>query len=77
MNWELGFGPLEDQGMDGELAGGNNGMLGCPGDCSANGEGFQVERSDHGSLSDESRGCVAHGTDLMVLEGRGDSGSSH
>lgn len=77
MNWEHGFGLLEDQGMDGGLAGGDDSVLGCPSDCSGNGEGFQADRSDHGSLSDESRGCVAHGADLMALEGRGDDGSSH
>ena len=43
MNWEHGFGLLEDQGMDGGLAGGDDGMLGCPGDCSGNGEGFQAD----------------------------------
>ena len=63
MSWEHGIGPLEDQGMDGGLAGYNDGMLGCPGDCSGNGDGLQVARSDHGSLSDGSGGCAAHGAD--------------
>ena len=75
MSWERGFGPLEDQGMDGGLAGGDDSMLGGAG--SGDGEGFQVDRTDHGSLSDESRGCVAPGADLMVLEGRVDDGSTH
>ena len=77
MNWEHGFGPCEDQGLDRELTGGNDGMLGCPGDCSGHGEGFQVTRSDHGSLSDESGGYIALGADLMVLEERCDGGSYH
>ncbi|XP_030964009.1 uncharacterized protein LOC115985181 [Quercus lobata] len=76
MSWEHGFGPLEDQGMDGGLAGCDDGMLGCPGAGSGDGEGFQVNCTDHGSLSDESRGCVAHDADLMVLEGRGDGGGA-
>ena len=77
MSWEHGFGPLEDQGTDGGLAGSDDGMLGCLGAGSDNGRGFQVDHTNHGSLSDESRGCVAHGADLMVLEGRGDGGSAH
>ena len=62
--------------MDGGLVGCNDGMLGCPGDCSGNRDGLQVARSDHGSLSDGSGGCAAHGADQMDLEGRGDGGSS-
>ena len=77
MKREHGFGLLEDQGMDGGLAGGDDGVLGCPGDCSGNVEGFQTDRSDHISLSDESKGCVAHGAELMALEGRCDGGSYH
>ena len=77
MNWEHGFGPSEDQGLDRELIGGNDGMLGCPGACASHGEGFQVARPDHGSLSDENGGCIALGADLMVLEGRCDGGSYH
>ena len=76
MNWEHGFGPSEDQSLDRELTGGNDGMLGCPGVCTGHGEGFQA-RSDHGSLSDESGECIALGTDLTVLEGRCDGGSYH
>ena len=40
MSWEHGFDPLEDQGMDGGLAGGDDGMLGCSGVCFGKGEGF-------------------------------------
>ena len=76
MNWEHGFGPSEDQSLDRELTGGNDGMLGCPGVCTGHGEGFQA-RSDHGSLSDESGECIALGTDLTGLEGRCDDGSYH
>ena len=77
MNWDHGFGPSEVQGLDRELTGGNDDMLGCPGVCTDLGEGLQVARSDHGSLSDESGGCIALGANLMVLEGRCDGGSYH
>ena len=40
MSWERGFGPLEDQGMDGGLAGYDDDMLGCPGAGSGDGEVF-------------------------------------
>ena len=50
---------------------------GMAGDGSGNGEGFQGDCSDIGSLSVESRGCVDQCADLMVLEGRSDGGSAH
>ena len=77
MNWDHGFGQSEVQGLDRELTGGNDGMLGCPGVCTDLGEGIQVAQSDHDSLKDESGGCIALGADLMVLEGRCDDGSYH
>ena len=77
MSWDCGVHPLEDQGMDEGMAGCDDGLLCCPGDGSGNGEGFQGVGTDLGSLSDESRGCVDHGADLMVLEGRSDGGSAH
>ena len=76
LNWEYGLGQHEDQGMEEGLANCNNGLMGCLGDCSSNGDGLQVAQSDHGSLSDGSGGCVALGADQMDLEGRGDGGSS-
>ena len=76
LNWDYGLGQHEDQGVEGGLADCNDGLMGCPGDCFGNGDGLQVAQSDHGSLSDGSGGCAAHGADQMDLEGRGDGGSS-